>query len=101
MSVRRTDERIVLYDVCAVEDAEILLQELQAGAALVDWSTCTHLHTSCLQVILAAGVAVSGTPLNKALAEWIAPLLPASPKIEHPAGLAMIRAEPRPTQVEA
>ncbi len=75
MTVRRVDEHILLDDVRAVEDAKILLQELQAGAALIDWSTCTHLHTSCLQVIPAAGVAVSGTPLNKTPAEWIAPLL--------------------------
>nr|WP_321984557.1 hypothetical protein [uncultured Lichenicoccus sp.] len=93
MTVRRVEEHILLDDVCAVEDAEILLQELQAGAALIDWSTCTHLHTSCLQVILAAGVAVSGTPLNKSLAEWIAPLLASG----HPATAS----DPLPSPVEA
>jgi hypothetical protein len=75
MTVRRDDDAILLEDVCAVDDAEILMQELQAGAALIDWSACTHLHTACLQVILAAHTPMRGSPSNPVLARWLAPLL--------------------------
>jgi hypothetical protein len=76
MTIRRVDDAILLVDVCAVEDAEILMQEIQAGATTLDWSGCTHLHTACLQVILAAGLPLGGTPANPALSRWITPLLP-------------------------
>jgi hypothetical protein len=75
MTVRRDDDAILLEDVCAVDDAEILMQELRAGAALIDWSACTHLHTACLQVILAAHIPMRGSPSNPALARWLTPLL--------------------------
>ena len=57
MSVRREDDgtTIVLDGHCPVEEAEPLLQFLQASpAACLDWRQCTHLHTAVLQVILAA-----------------------------------------------
>ena len=53
MSVRRDDggTTILLVGKCPVEDAEPLLQLLQAtpGAPL-DWTQCGHLHTAVLQV---------------------------------------------------
>jgi hypothetical protein len=57
VSVRRHDNAtIVLEGNCPVEDAEALLQLLQASPeASLDWTQCTHLHTAVLQVILAAG----------------------------------------------
>ena len=75
MTIRRDDDVVLLEDVCAVEDAEILMQHLQAGATLVDWSGCTHLHTACLQVILAAGVPMRGTPASPLLARWLSPII--------------------------
>jgi hypothetical protein len=66
---------ILLEDICAVEDAEILLQELLTGAAQVDWSGCTHLHTACLQVLLAARPPVRGTPANPEIARWLAAIV--------------------------
>jgi hypothetical protein len=75
MTIRRDQDTIHLDDVCAVEDAEILLQELGVGMARIDWSGCTHLHTACLQVLMAAGVPMSGVPANPSLARWVAPLL--------------------------
>jgi hypothetical protein len=76
MTIRRDDDVILLVDVCAVEDAEVLTQELLAGATLIDWSACAHLHTACLQVLLAAGLPLRGTPANAAIARWLAPALP-------------------------
>ncbi len=56
LTVRRSDDGTVILDgVCAVEDAEPLLQMLQATpAAVVDWTQCRQLHTAVLQVILAS-----------------------------------------------
>jgi hypothetical protein len=75
MTIRRTDETIFLEDVCPVEDAEALMQELQGRVACFDWSGCTHLHTACFQVLLAARLPVVGTPANPELARWLAPLV--------------------------
>ncbi len=79
MTIRRTDDVVRLEAVCPVEDAELLLGHLQEGAARIDWSDCTHLHTACLQVILAAGLAPCGSPANPALARWLTPLCPPVP----------------------
>ena len=57
MTVSRSDNGMLVLDgACPVEDAETLLQLLQAtpGAA-VDWTQCRELHTAVLQVILATG----------------------------------------------
>ncbi len=77
MTVRRDDDTVLLEDVCAVEDAEILMRELQSGATAIDWSGCTHLHTACFQVLLAARVPVHGTPAAPALLLWLGPILEA------------------------
>jgi hypothetical protein len=75
MTVRRVDDAVILEDVCVVEDAEVLMQQIQEGASIIEWSACTHLHTACLQVILAAGLPMRGTPANPALARWLMPIL--------------------------
>ncbi len=80
MTIRRDDDAVLLEEVCDVEDAEVLMQHLQAGATAIDWSGCRHLHTACLQVMLAAGLPVRGTPASPELLRWVAPLLrPAVP----------------------
>jgi hypothetical protein len=75
MTVRRVGDAVLLEDVCPVEDAEVLMQELLVGAAAIDWSACTHLHSACFQVILAVGVPMRGSPRNPALARWLVPIL--------------------------
>ena len=56
MTVRRGDDGvIVLGGVCPVEDAEPLLQLMQAAPdARCDWTRCSHLHTAVVQVVMAA-----------------------------------------------
>jgi hypothetical protein len=76
--IRRTGETIWLEGPCPVEDAEALLQAVQEGGAVADWSGCTLLHAACLQVLLAALLPVRGVPKNPALARWLAPCLPAA-----------------------
>ena len=78
MTVGRSDTGIVVLEgVCAVEDAEPLLQLLQAtqGAAL-DWTRCRQLHTAVFQIILASGVAPIGPCGDAWVEQWLAPKLP-------------------------
>ena len=73
MSVRRRDDGTILLEGdCPVDDAESLLQLLQATpAASVDWTRGRHLHTAVLQVILAARPTLVGRCGDLWVAEWI------------------------------
>ena len=78
MTVRRSDHgTLVLDDVCPVEDAEVLLQLLQTGAAVaLDWTKCRQMHTAVLQVILASGIVPQGPCGDALVSRWLAPKLP-------------------------
>ena len=78
MTVERGDTgAVILSGVCAVEDAEPLLEMLQATpAAVVDWTRCRQLHTAVFQVILASGIAPTGPCGDDWVALWLAPKLP-------------------------
>jgi hypothetical protein len=71
---RGSDDAIILEGSCSVEDAEPLLQMLQAtpGAA-IEWVACQHLHTAVFQLILASGVVPKGPCGDAWIAEWLAP----------------------------
>jgi hypothetical protein len=75
VSLRRDDAGSIILDGnCPVEDAEPLLQMLQATpAARLDWSRCGHLHTAVLQVILAARAAPTGPCGDSWVRQWAAP----------------------------
>ena len=63
---------LVLSNHVGVEDAETLLQWLHGKHAVrVELSGCTHIHPAILQVLLAAGVAVSAWPQDADLAAWL------------------------------
>jgi len=67
---------VILEGLCAVEDAEPLLQALQATPeAVVDWTRCEQLHTAVFQVILASGIAPTGPCGDAWAAQWLAPKL--------------------------
>jgi hypothetical protein len=69
---RRSDGTILLEGVCPVEDAESLLQMLQATpAAPLDWTRSNHLHTAVLQVILATRPTLIGRCGDAWVAEWV------------------------------
>ena len=78
MTIRRSDEGTVILDgVCAVEDAEPLLQMLQATpAAVVDWTQCRQLHTAVLQIIMASGVDPIEPCGDTWVRQWLASKLP-------------------------
>jgi hypothetical protein len=72
MSVRRHENgNIVLEGDCPAEDAETLLQMLQAAPGVpIDWTQCSQLHTAVLQVILAAAPALIGACGDPWVARW-------------------------------
>lgn len=80
MTVRRGDNgAIVLNGDCPVEDAEPLLQMLQAmPAAQVDWRQSRQMHTAVLQLVLASGRALIGPCGDAWVAQWLVPKLPQS-----------------------
>ena len=72
MTMQFKDKKVILSGTVTVEDAETLLQWLQNHpAARVVFSDCTHVHPANLQVLLAAGVAVSAWPEDQDLAKWL------------------------------
>ena len=74
MSVRRGEDgtAIILDGNCTVEEAEPLLQLLQATpTASLDWRQCTHLHTAVLQVILAARPPLIGPCGDAWVQRWV------------------------------
>ena len=75
MTVRReADGIIVLEAACPVEDAEPLLQLLQATpGAKCDWTKCTHLHSAVVQVLLAARPALIGPCGDPWIERWLGP----------------------------
>lgn len=81
MSARRDDNGcIVLEGRCAVEDAEPLLQLLQATPrAPCDWTRCSHVHTAVVQVVLAARPALVGPCGDPWVEQWIRPMIPRAP----------------------
>jgi hypothetical protein len=68
---RRENETIMLEGNCTAEEAEPLLQMLQDGPRpMLDWTTCSHLHTAVLQVVLAAEPALIGPCGDPWVARW-------------------------------
>jgi hypothetical protein len=78
MTVQVDDAGVIeLKGRCAAGDAELLLQRLLAApGSSVEWSSCEHLHSAVLQVLLAARPPMRGTPTNSFLATHVAPVLP-------------------------
>jgi hypothetical protein len=78
VTIRRSDAgTIILEGACSVEDAEPLLQMLQATpTADVDWTSCRQLHTAVFQVVLASGIAPGGPCGDTWVEQWLVPKLP-------------------------
>ncbi len=77
MTVRvKTDGSIELAGRCEAEDAEVLQQHLLAApGSSVEWQACAYLHSAVVQVLLAGGRRMVGTPQDPFLAAHIAPAL--------------------------
>jgi hypothetical protein len=72
MTVRLTNEgAIMLVGECPVDDAETLLEHLQARReGPVDWSGCTRLHTAVWQVLMAAKPKLVGECGDEFVRTW-------------------------------
>lgn len=71
-----TDGTIELSGRCGVEDAEALQRRLLAASrSTVEWTSCEHLHSAVIQVLLAAKPSIRGFPSNAFLRTHIAPLV--------------------------
>jgi hypothetical protein len=82
MSVQYTEHSAVFSEVVGVDEAEALLEWLQANAAArIDLSACTHLHPANLQVLMAARPTITAWPADTGLAPWLRSALgtPATP----------------------
>lgn len=74
--VVRGDGVIALEGACEAADAEALQRALLNDARTsVEWSACDHLHAAVLQVLLAAGRPVHGTPRSAFLRVHVSALL--------------------------
>jgi hypothetical protein len=72
MTVRRSGDGTTLLDgECLAEDAEALLEHLQAQpAGPVDWSACIRIHTAVLQVLMAARPTIRGACGDAFVRNW-------------------------------
>jgi hypothetical protein len=77
MTVRMIDQGVIeLTGRCGADEAEVLQHQLLAApGAVVEWTRCEHLHSAVIQVLLAAGRLMQGTPNTVFLADFIAPIL--------------------------
>jgi anti-anti-sigma regulatory factor len=72
MSMETTNGALVCAGALSVEDAEALQQQLLATPdATLDLAACSHLHSACLQVLMAARAPVAAWPQEAALALWL------------------------------
>jgi hypothetical protein len=77
LTVKLIDKNsIALAGTCPSEDAEELFQYLlENRLAVVDWSQCEQAHTAVIQVLLASGCELKGTPAGSFLHGHIAAAL--------------------------
>jgi|HubBroStandDraft_1064217.scaffolds.fasta_scaffold244843_2 hypothetical protein len=85
MTIKRDNAGvIVLAGECPVDDAETLLQLLQAQPeGPVDWSGCTRLHTAVLQMLMASAPAMRGECGDAFVARWGILKSPVTPSPSH------------------
>ena len=79
MTIEFNDGVLACAGTLSVEDAETLLQLVAGRPGMpADLAACDHVHSACLQVLMAARVAVRAWPRPPALAAWLhAALAPA------------------------
>ncbi len=71
MTVRFEAGVVFLEGECPVDEAETLLEILQANPGVpVDWTGCRHAHTALLQVLMAARAVTQGEPEDAFLRTW-------------------------------
>lgn len=70
-------DTIALREAVSVEEAETLLEALQARPDhALNLSDCTHVHAAALQVLMAADRPVLAWPQDPELSRWLRAALP-------------------------
>ena len=68
MAIECRDDTIVLKDVVGVEEAEFLLEKIQERPSCkVDMAEVVHIHTACLQVLMATRIKISLWPEDEVM----------------------------------
>jgi hypothetical protein len=76
MPIEYKKNRAVFRDEVTVEEAEELLEWLQARpGAQADLAACRHLHTANLQVLMCGKTSISKWPKDSGLRAWLEPAL--------------------------
>lgn len=77
MTIEFKGDTLHCAGVLDVEDAEALLAMVTANpGAPVDLGACEHIHSACLQVLMAAATRINAWPGAPELAEWLRAALP-------------------------
>jgi anti-anti-sigma regulatory factor len=72
MTMEMKDGVLHCAGTLAVDDAEQLLQlVLEAENLAADLSACEHVHSACLQVLMAARIRVTAWPEQAVLGAWL------------------------------
>jgi len=72
MTMEMKDGVLLCAGTLAVDDAEQLLQlVLETADTSADLSACQHVHSACLQVLMAARVRVTAWPEQTVLTDWL------------------------------
>jgi hypothetical protein len=78
MTIEFKDGALLCAGTLTVEDAEGLLQlllerppESAPNPIDADLSACGHVHSACLQVLMASSVRVTAWPFDAGLAAWL------------------------------
>jgi hypothetical protein len=75
MPIEFKKNRAIFRDEASVEEAEGLLEWLQARpVAKADLSACSHIHTANVQVLMAARTGIASWPKDPELRSWLEPL---------------------------
>ncbi|GAB6042831.1 hypothetical protein [Endothiovibrio diazotrophicus] len=78
MPLSYDEQTISIEGVCGVEEAESLLEWLNAHPdGAIDLLRCEHIHSAPLQVLLAARPPIVAAPGDEFLARWLLPLFKA------------------------
>jgi len=74
VTVRLEDGCVVVAGACGVEEAETLLDLLQANPGVtVDLGRSTRLHTALVQILYAVQPPLRGSPADAFAREWLLP----------------------------
>lgn len=72
MAIEYQKKAAFFRDIVAVDEAETLLEWFQKSPeAEIDLSALSHIHTACLQVLMAVKPEVSAWPEDESLKKWL------------------------------